>query len=125
MIGKNTGNTNTATLSYGDSHSSTSTTYTYTFGIPVFKYTKKGLNETPLAGASFALYYDEDCNNLVNLIKSSSGDNYCLFISGDQDANKVLTVTTNDTGSFISLVLKRGHIILRKLKLQKDKINHN
>ena len=87
----------------------------------VFQYlnTKKGLNETPLAGASFALYYDEDCNNIVNLIKSSSGDNYRLFISGDQDANKVLTVTTNDTGSFNITGLKEGAYYLKKIEAPK------
>ena len=119
LIGKDTGNTNTATLSYGDSHSSTSTTHTYTFGIPVFKYTKKGLNETPLAGASFALYYDEDCTNLVNLIKSSSGENYRLFISSDEDANKVLAVTTNDTGSFNITGLKAGAYYLKEIEAPK------
>lgn len=119
MIGKDTGNTNTATLSCGDSHSSTSTTHTYAFGIPVFKYTKKGLNETPLAGASFALYYDEDCTNLVNLIKSSSGENYRLFISGDVDVNKVLAVTTNDTGSFNITGLKAGAYYLKEIEAPK------
>lgn len=108
-------------LTFGDNNTSTneSETNTYTFGIPVFKYTKKGSNETPLAGASFALYDDEGCKKLVDLIQSSNGENYRLFISGDEDANKVLAVTTNDTGSFNITGLKAGAYYLKEIEAPK------
>ena len=108
-------------LTFGDNNTSTneSETNTYTFGIPVFKYTKKGSNETPLAGASFALYDDEGCTKLVDLIQSSNGENYRLFIKGDENANKVLAVTTNDTGSFNITGLKAGAYYLKEIEAPK------
>lgn len=117
----NTAMNNKTWLTFGDNNTSTneSETKTYTFGIPVFKYTKKGLKETPLAGASFALYDDEDCTKLVDLIQSSNGENYRLFIKGDENANKVLAVTTNDTGSFNITGLKAGAYYLKEIEAPK------
>ena len=69
------GNTNTAKLEYGDKNFTTPIiTKTKTYEIPVFKYTKKGVDEKALAGAEFELYRDEECTseNQIKFIKTGT-----------------------------------------------------
>ena len=69
------GNKNTTKLTYGDSsETTTSTTTTKTYSIPVFKYTKEGMNEKALEGAIFTLSKNTDGTQPINLVKISEED---------------------------------------------------
>lgn len=119
-IGKYSGNTNTAWVTYGDNDtkSKDSVTNTYTFGIPVFKYT--GTN-TALAGAKFSLHSEQTCvdANRIDLIKVGETETYRRFITGDADASKVTAITTTSTGKFSITGLKPGTYYLKEIAAPK------
>lgn len=99
----NAGNKNDTWLKYGNSTETThSNTTTYTFEIPVFKYTKKGSNETPLAGAKFTLYSDKECNNPISLVKEADKNVYhrATNESDNLAITKITEITTDNTGIF-------------------------
>ena len=123
----NSGNTNKAWLTYGDNNKSNeSETKTYTFGIPVFKYTKDGETKKELAGAKFSLYSDAACQNIIDLIKSGTGEVYRRFINGDAEANKVTVITTNNLGVFNITGLNAGTYYLKEIEAPKgyNKLNN-
>lgn len=107
------GNTNKTYLKYGvDSESAPSTTTTYTFGIPVLKYT--GTGKTPLAGAKFKLYTDEQCKNEVN-VKLDKGN----YIVGTSDESKNVMTSPETTGKFNINGLKAGTYYLKEVEAPK------
>ena len=53
------GNDNKATLTYGDASTVESTTKTYTWEVDVYKFTKNGEEQKPLAGAEFVILRDK------------------------------------------------------------------
>lgn len=107
------GNTNKTYLKYGVSSESTpSTTTTKTFGIPVFKYT--GTGKTPLAGAKFKLYTDEQCKNEVN-VKLDNGN----YIVGTSDESKNVMTSPETTGKFNINGLKAGTYYLKEIEAPK------
>ncbi len=121
----NSGNTNNAWLTYGDNStkSNESETKTYTFGIPVFKYT--GTN-TALEGAKFSLYSDAECNSIIELIKSGTGETYRRFITGYDNDSKVTEITTTSNGEFNITGLKPGIYYLKEIEAPKgyNKLNN-
>lgn len=100
----NAGNKNDTWLKYGNSTETThSNTTTYTFEIPVFKYTKKGSNETPLAGAKFTLYSDKECKNPISLVKEAAKNVYHRATTNESKNStitKTTEITTDNTGIF-------------------------
>ena len=119
-IGKDSGNTNTAWVTYGDNNtkSKDSVTNTYTFGIPVFKYTG---TDTALAEAKFSLHSEQTCvdANRIDLIKVGETETYRRFITGDADASKVTAITTTSTGKFSITGLKPGTYYLKEIAAPK------
>lgn len=106
------GNVNKTILDYGESNKTTpSTTTTYTFGIPVFKYT--GTGKTPLAGAKFKLYTDEQCKNEVNV----KLDNTNYFVGTSDESKNVMT--SPDSGEFNINGLKAGTYYLKEIEAPK------
>jgi len=90
------GNPNKVQLSYGEKptpdRTPEDTTITYVWEMPIFKYT--GANKTPLAGAKFSLYTDEDCTQIVKL--TDKGNNLYKV-----DPNGTVTeITTDASGKF-------------------------
>lgn len=106
------GNTNETYLKYGvNSESNHSTTKTYTFKITVFKYTG---TDTPLSGAKFQLYTDEQCKNEVN-VKLDGTD----YLVGSTDTNKNVMTSPVSTGEFTIKGLKAGTYYLKEIKAPK------
>ena len=101
----NAGNKNDTWLKYGNSTETThSNTTTYTFEIPVFKYTKKGSNETPLAGAKFTLSKNSSGSSPINLIKVSDGTETTELtyrVAKTNKENSVTDITTPSKGKFV------------------------
>lgn len=100
----NAGNKNDTWLKYGNgtdtAHSSTTTK---TYEIPVFKYTKKGSNETPLAGAKFTLSKSADGSSPINLIKVSKETDTKLTyrVAKEGETSYVTEITTPSKGEFV------------------------
>ena len=106
------GNPNESKLSYGVADSTTgepsgtnppsgttppSETKTYTWDVDVFKYTKDGEAETPLADAKFTLSKNADGSNPIALV--SEGNNvYRVAKTGE--TGTVTEITTDATGKF-------------------------
>ena len=100
------GNPNESKLSYGDkgdeSHTPSGTTpssetKTYTWDVDVFKYTKNGETETPLAGAKFTLSKNADGSTPIALV--SEGNNVYRVAKTDETGT-VTEITTDTTGKF-------------------------
>ena len=90
------GNPNKVQLSYGEKptpdRTPEDTTITYVWEMPIFKYT--GTNKTPLAGAKFSLYTNENCTDVVKL--TDKGNNVYKV-----DPNGTVTeITTDASGLF-------------------------
>lgn len=106
--------TNKTWLTYGDNSTKAneSQTDTYTFGIPVFKYTQKVLNQRQgLKGVTFSLYTDKDCSDAKVLTFKENGNNY--LYSKDATATKVLA--SSGDGTFNINGLKAGTYYLKEI----------
>lgn len=103
------GNSNTSKLSYGDSsktkYTPDSQTKTYTWDVDVFKYTKDGETEKPLAGAKFTLSKNTNGADPIALV--SEGNNvYRVAKTGE--TGTVTEITTDATGRFTIKGLDSG-----------------
>ncbi len=92
-------------LKYGDNRETThDTTTTKTYEIPVFKYTKNGSNETPLAGAKFTLkrITEEDPIKLVKISREDAAEDVYRVAKETEAAEikKTTEVTTPASGKF-------------------------
>lgn len=99
VVGGN-GNKNESWLKYGENNDLTTTpseTTTYTWDVDVFKYTKNGETEKPLAGAKFTLSKKADGTDPIALV--NEGNNVYLVATKD-DTNTVTEITTDSTGKF-------------------------
>ena len=100
------GNPNASKLSYGVKDGTTnqpsgttpsSETKTYTWDVDVYKYTKDGATEAPLAGATFTLSKNADGSTPIAFV--SEGNNvYRVAKTGETGA--VTEITTDTTGRF-------------------------
>lgn len=115
------GNVNTAKLEYGDNHfTATNKTTTKTYEIPVLKYTNKSSVDTPLAGAVFELYRDENCTpakqiKLINKGKEGS-TNYDLYRIATSETKAVTQITTTTDGKFKIYGLDADTYYLKEVK---------
>ena len=106
------GNPNETRLTYGDNKSTEwDTTRTYTWEVKVFKYTKKGDAETPLAGAEFKLY------------KTVGGKTYYVIADSDKKVTgwtetktEGTTFTSPEDGRFSITGLDAGTYYLEEIK---------
>ena len=99
VVGGN-GNKNESWLKYGENNDLTTTpseTTTYTWDVDVFKYTKNGETEKPLAGAKFTLSKKADGTDPIALV--NEGNNVYRVATKD-DTNTVTEITTDSTGKF-------------------------
>ena len=99
VVGGN-GNKNESWLKYGEDNDLTTTpseTTTYTWDVDVFKYTKNGETEKPLAGAKFTLSKKADGTDPIALV--NEGNNVYRVATKD-DTNTVTEITTDSTGKF-------------------------
>lgn len=99
VVGGN-GNKNESWLKYGENNDLTTTpseTTTYTWDVDVFKYTKNGETEKPLAGAKFTLSKKADGTDPIALV--NEGNNVYRVATTD-DTNTVTEITTDSTGKF-------------------------
>ncbi len=84
----------------------------YTWDIPVFKYT--GSN-TPLAGAGFTLFTDEQCAKAVNLVATEDSTIYKVCTqTGCTDHTHVTEILTGETGKFVIEGLEKGTYYLKE-----------
>lgn len=94
------GNKNESWLKYGENNDLTTTpseTTTYTWDVDVFKYTKEGETEKPLANARFTLSKKADGTDPIALV--NKGDNVYRVATAD-DTDTVTEITTDATGKF-------------------------
>lgn len=95
------GNLNQSQIEYGESGKTTTTppseTKTYTWKLDVLKYTMKGDEKTPLAGAKFTLSKNSDGSDLISLVEV--GKNVYRVATKD-DVNTITEITTDATGAF-------------------------
>ena len=94
------GNGNKSWLKYGENNDLTTTpseTTTYTWDVDVFKYTKNGETEKPLAGAKFTLSKKADGTDPIALVNES---NNVYRVATKDDTNTVTEITTDSTGKF-------------------------
>lgn len=106
--------TNKTWLTYGDNSTKAndSTTDTYTFGIPVFKYTEKVLNNrVGLEGVKFSLYTNDACKEEDVLTFKESGSDY--LYKNDKTGTKILT--SSSKGEFNINGLKAGTYYLKEI----------
>lgn len=102
------GNKNESWLKYGedgDFSTTPSETKTYTWDVDVFKYTKEGETEKPLAGARFTLSKKADGTDPIALI--NNGNNAYRVAKADETST-VTEITTDDTGKFTIKGLDSG-----------------
>lgn len=108
--------TNKTWLTYGDNSTKAneSTTDTYTFGIPVYKYTQKVLNQRQgLKGVTFSLYTDKDCSDANVLKFKQKGKDYLFSTNKNETDTKILT--SSDEGTFNIKGLKAGTYYLKEI----------
>lgn len=95
------GNLNQSQIEYGESGKTTTTppseTKTYTWKLDVLKYTMKGDEKTPLAGAKFTLSKNSDGSDPISLVEV--GKNVYRVATKD-DVNTITEITTDATGAF-------------------------
>lgn len=99
VVGGN-GNKNESWLKYGENNDLTTTpseTTTYTWDVDVFKYTKNGETEKPLAGAKFTLSKKADGTDPIALVNEG---NNVYHVATKDDTNTVTEITTDSTGKF-------------------------
>lgn len=81
----------------------------YTWEIPVFKYTG---TDTPLAGAGFTLYKDENCTKAVNVTKDTTVTDKNVYKV--DPAGTVTEIVTDETGKFEIEGLEQGTYYLKE-----------
>lgn len=86
----------------------------YTWEIPVFKFTKDGDTNKPLAGAGFTLYTDADCTMGVELELKADSTNVYLHKKTNTTAAKGTEITTDATGKFEIHGLAQGTYYLKE-----------
>ena len=92
------GNPNETWLVYGDNnHTEKDTTRTYTWKLDVLKYTMKGDEKTPLAGAKFTLSKNSDGSDPISLVEVEKN---VYRVATKDDANTITEITTDATGAF-------------------------
>lgn len=95
------GNLNQSQIEYGESGKTTTTplseTKTYTWKMDVLKYTMKGDEKTPLAGAKFTLSKNSNGSDPISLVEV--GKNVYRVATKD-DVNTITEITTDATGAF-------------------------
>ena len=95
------GNLNQSWIEYGENGKTTTTppseTKTYTWKLDVLKYTMKGDEKTPLAGAKFTLSKNSDGSDPISLVEV--GKNVYRVATKD-DVNTITEITTDATGAF-------------------------
>lgn len=100
-VAGNDGNKNESKIEYGEAGKTTTTppseTITYTWDVDVFKYTKDGETEKPLADARFTLSKSSDGTNPIKLI--NKGNNVYRVAKNDEKET-VTEITTDSTGRF-------------------------
>lgn len=105
-VAGNTGNKNESWLKYGEDGNTTTTpseTKTYTWDVDVFKYTKDGETEKPLANARFTLSKDDKGTNPIALIRekdNQGNDTNTYRVAKTGETDTVTEITTNDSGRF-------------------------
>ena len=107
---------NNAYLEYKDNNGEThktkdSNTKTYTWELPVLKYANGNTN-TPLAGAKFSLYTDQNCTNAVKFHEVKTDGQITVY---RVDASgSVMEITTDNTGKFRIEGLDAGTYYLKE-----------
>lgn len=95
------GNLNQSQIEYGESGKTTTTppseTKTYTWKLDVLKYTMKGDEKTPLAGAKFTLSKNSDGSDPISLVEVEKN---VYRVATKDDANTITEITTDATGAF-------------------------
>lgn len=95
------GNLNQSQIEYGENGKTTTTppseTKTYTWKLDVLKYTMKGDEKTPLAGAKFTLSKNSNGSDPISLVEV--GKNVYRVATKD-DVNTITEITTDATGAF-------------------------
>ncbi len=95
------GNLNQSQIEYGESGKTTTTppseTKTYTWKLDVLKYTMKGDEKTPLAGAKFTLSKNSDGSDPISLVEVEKN---VYRVATEGEKNTVTEITTDATGAF-------------------------
>ena len=90
---------NEAELEYGDGNRTTrQPTRTYTWELDVFKFTKNGEDEKPLAGAQFLLYKEETGENQSTIKKYASFDANKVFSDWKNTKEEATALTSDEDG---------------------------
>lgn len=119
------GNKNTVYLEYNNGTVVTTTpheTVTYTWKLDVFKYTKEGENNAPLAGAEFSLLYGGVAIKLVPVGKTAvevDGETVevpTYRVAKDDEVDTKTVIETDTTGKFIIIGLDADVYTLTEVK---------
>lgn len=108
------GNKNESWLKYGENNDLTTTpseTKTYTWDVDVFKYTKDGEAENPLANVRFTLSKNSDGTNSIALIREKDdqgNDTNTYRVAKTGETGTVTEITTDATGKFTIKGLDSG-----------------
>ena len=95
------GNLNQSQIEYGENGKTTTTppskTKTYTWKLDVLKYTMKGDEKTPLAGAKFTLSKNSNGSDPISLVEVEKN---VYRVATKDDVNTITEITTDATGAF-------------------------
>lgn len=95
------GNPNESKIEYGENGKTTTTppseTKTYTWKLDVLKYTMKGDEKTPLAGAKFTLSKNSNGSDPISLVEVEKN---VYRVATKDDVNTITEITTDATGAF-------------------------